>query len=169
MSSDFSPHRCKCTVLIIVSCSWREQPGKERLRRTPPAVCARRDYRLRCFLYTSVTYFNEYSITLKFFRGELHFVIQRELLQRAGRVGRVDRPGACEVNWGRLLFYWPVSSSSPFIHLMEAAGLLPMAVQVSSVSFPSLTTSSRLSMIGLPGGTDPRQRWRSEKHQQGSI
>lgn len=69
-----------------------------------------------------------------------------------------DGPGACEANRGRLLFYGPVSSSSPFIHLMEAAGLLPMAVQVSSVSFPSLTTSSRLSMIGLPGGTDP-QRW----------
>lgn len=36
--------------------------------------------------------------------------------------------------------------------------MLPMAVQVSSVSFPSLTTSSRLSMIGLPGGTDTRQQ-----------
>ncbi|TNN73228.1 hypothetical protein EYF80_016559 [Liparis tanakae] len=40
---------------------------------------------------------------------------------------------------------------------MEAAGLLPMAMQVSCVSFPSLTTSSRLSMIGLPGGTEQRE------------
>lgn len=59
---------------------------------------------------------------------------------------------------GMLVVYAPVSSSSPFIHLMDAAGLLPMAVQVSSVSLPSLTTSSRLSMIGLPGGTDPQRR-----------
>lgn len=68
MSSDFSSRGCKCTVLIIARCSWREQPGKEPLCRTPPAVCARHDYRLCCFLYTSVTYFNEYSITLMFSR-----------------------------------------------------------------------------------------------------
>lgn len=41
---------------------------------------------------------------------------------------------------------------------MDAAGLLPMAVQVSSVSLPSLTTSSWLSMMGLPGGTEPQQK-----------
>lgn len=64
----------------------------------------------------------------------------------------------CEAKRGRLFVYAPVSSSSPFIHRMDAAGLLPMAVQVSSVSLPSLTTSSRLSMIGLPGGTDPQQQ-----------
>lgn len=78
-----------------------------------------------------------------------------EAPQETAAAREVDRPASCEANWVRLLFYWPVSSSSPFIHLMEAAGLLPMAVQVSSVSFPSPTTSSRLSMIGLPGGTDP--------------
>lgn len=47
----------------------------------------------------------------------------------------------------------PGSSFSPFIHLMVAAGLLPMAVQVISVSLPSLRISSRASMMGLPGGT----------------
>lgn len=47
----------------------------------------------------------------------------------------------------------PGSSLSPFIHLMVAAGLLLMAVQVISVSLPSLKTSSRASMMGLPGGT----------------
>lgn len=47
----------------------------------------------------------------------------------------------------------PGSSLSPFIHLMVAAGLLLMAVQVISVSLPSLRTSSRASMMGLPGGT----------------
>lgn len=39
---------------------------------------------------------------------------------------------------------------------MVEAGLLPMAVQVISVSFPSLTISSRDSKIGLPGGTGRR-------------
>lgn len=77
----------------------------------------------------------------------------------------VDRPGAREANCGRLLFHIPVSSSSPFIHLMEAAGLLPIAVQVSSVSFPSLTTSSRVSMIGLPGGTGTWRGQESDRHQ----
>lgn len=37
---------------------------------------------------------------------------------------------------------------------MVAAGLLPMEVQVISVSLPSLTMSSRDSMIGFPGGTE---------------
>ncbi|KAG7279252.1 hypothetical protein CRUP_010868 [Coryphaenoides rupestris] len=36
---------------------------------------------------------------------------------------------------------------------MVAAGLLPMAVHVISVSLPSRSTSSRASMMGLPGGT----------------
>lgn len=72
----------------------------------------------------------------------------------APKVGAVARG----TQGGMLVVYAPVSSSSPFIHLMDAAGLLPMAVQVSSVSLPSLTTSSRLSMIGLPGGTDPQRR-----------
>lgn len=52
----------------------------------------------------------------------------------------------------------PGSSLSPFIHLMMAAGLLLMAVHVISVSLPSLRTSSRASMMGLPGGTDT---WRN--------
>lgn len=46
---------------------------------------------------------------------------------------------------------------------MDAAGLLPTAMQVSSVSFPSLTTFSRLSMRGLPGGTETREK--SGQHQ----
>lgn len=50
-------------------------------------------------------------------------------------------------------FDLPGSSLSPFIHLMVAAGLLLMAVQVISVSLPSLRTSSRASMMGFPGGT----------------
>lgn len=51
------------------------------------------------------------------------------------------------------VWIWPCRIWSPFIHTMLEAGLLPMAVQVISVSFPSLTTSSRDSMIRLPGGT----------------
>lgn len=52
----------------------------------------------------------------------------------------------------------PGSSLSPFIHRMVAAGLLLMAVHVISVSLPSLSTSSRASMMGLPGGTDTTQQ-----------
>lgn len=58
------------------------------------------------------------------------------------------------------IHYPPCSSLSPFIHLMVAAGLLPIAVQVSSVSLPSLTMSSRDSMMGLPGGTGKsKHKW----------
>lgn len=103
------------------------------------------------------------------FKMRTTFLLTEEVSPETRTRREVDRPGACEANQGRLLFYWPVSSSSPFIHLMEAAGLLPMAVQVSSVSFPSLTTSSRLSMIGLPGGTDPQQQQQSERPQHDNI
>ena len=64
-----------------------------------------------------------------------------------------------KMSWVRLVSlvtcgaHLPGSSLSPFIHLMVAAGLLLMAVQVISVSLPSLRTSSRASMMGLPGGT----------------
>lgn len=52
----------------------------------------------------------------------------------------------------------PGSSFSPFIHLMVAAGLLLMAVQVISVWFPSCRTWSRASMMGFPGGTTARRQ-----------
>lgn len=131
---------------------------KERMHLFPQAVYVGHDYLPWYFLYMSV---NIISTTCINVLEENYILFTEEAPPETWSCREMDRPRAREANWGRLLFYWPVSSSSPFIHLMEAAGLLPMAVQVSSVSFPSLTTSSWLSMIGVPGGT--------ERHQHGNI
>ena len=78
-----------------------EKRAKERMHLPPPAVYARHDYLPWYFLYMSVNIISTTRINVL----ENYILFTEEAPPETQSCKEVDRPGACEANWGRLLFY----------------------------------------------------------------